>query len=81
MRLRYDQPDLLHVQYTGPLGCPVPLVVSVHDVSYLEHPQYFTQFRSTQLRMYGEAHRQAAARILTPSEFSRKAILRHYQPR
>ena len=51
MKLRYDQPDLLHVQYTGPLSCSVPLVVSVHDVSYLEHPQYFTRFRSTQLRL------------------------------
>src|SRR5579864_8895169 len=37
--LRKDRPDLLHVQYTGPLFSPVPLVVSVHDVSYLEYPQ------------------------------------------
>jgi glycosyltransferase involved in cell wall biosynthesis len=79
MRLRYDRPDLLHVQYTGPLSCPVPLVVSVHDVSYLEHPQYFTRFRATQLRMTVKRTVEAAARILTPSEFSRRAILRHYK--
>jgi glycosyltransferase involved in cell wall biosynthesis len=79
MKLRYDRPDLLHVQYTGPLACSVPLVVSVHDVSYLEHPQYFTRFRSTQLRYTVGRTVQAAARILTPSEFSRKAILRHYK--
>jgi glycosyltransferase involved in cell wall biosynthesis len=79
VKLRYDRPDLLHVQYTGPLGCSVPLVVSVHDVSYLEHPQYFTRFRSTQLRYTVGRTVQAAARILTPSEFSRKAILRHYK--
>lgn len=79
MKLRYDRPDLLHVQYTGPISCPVPLVVSVHDVSYLEHPQYFTRFRSTQLRMTVKRTVQAAARILTPSEFSRRGILRHYQ--
>jgi glycosyltransferase involved in cell wall biosynthesis len=79
VKLRYDRPDLLHVQYTGPLGCPVPMVVSVHDVSYLEHPQYFTRFRSTQLRYTVGRTVQAAARILTPSEFSRKAILRHYK--
>jgi glycosyltransferase involved in cell wall biosynthesis len=78
MKLRYDRPDLLHVQYTGPLACSVPLVVSLHDVSYLEHPQYFTRFRSTQLRLTVKRSVQAAARILTPSEFSRKAILRHY---
>ena len=79
MKLRHDRPDLLHVQYTSPIGCSVPLVVSVHDVSYLEHPQYFTRFRSTQLRLTVGRTVQAAARILTPSEFSRKAILRHYK--
>jgi glycosyltransferase involved in cell wall biosynthesis len=79
MRLRYDKPDLLHVQYTGPLACSVPLVVSVHDVSYLEHPQYFTRFRSRQLRFTVKRTVEAAARILTPSEFSRRAILRNYK--
>ena len=49
--LRRDRPDLLHVQYTGPIVSAAPLVVSVHDVSYLECPQYFTRFRSVQLRL------------------------------
>jgi glycosyltransferase involved in cell wall biosynthesis len=79
MRLRYDRPDLVHVQYTGPLVCPVPVVVSVHDVSYLEYPQYFTRLRSTQLRLTVKRTVEAAARVLTPSEFSRRAILRHYK--
>ncbi|MGA3189770.1 MAG: glycosyltransferase, partial [Bryobacteraceae bacterium] len=79
MKLRYDKPDLLHVQYTSPLGCAVPLVVSVHDVSYLEHPQYFTRFRAAQLRLTVKRTVEAAARVLTPSEFSRRAILRHYK--
>ncbi len=79
MQLRSDKPDLLHVQYTSPLACSVPLVVSVHDVSYLEHPQYFTRFRSNQLRLTVKRTVEAAARILTPSEFSRRAILRHYK--
>src|SRR5688500_14285773 len=38
--VRRDRPDLLHVQYTAPLACPVPIVVSVHDISFLEHPEY-----------------------------------------
>ena len=41
-RVRVDKPDVLHVQFTGPLMCNVPQVVSVHDVSFLEHPEYFT---------------------------------------
>jgi glycosyltransferase involved in cell wall biosynthesis len=78
LRLRKDKPDLLHVQYTGPLSCNVPLVASVHDVSYLEHPRFFTRFRATQLRITVKRTIETAARVLTPSEFSRNAILRHY---
>ena len=77
-RVRADRPDLLHVQYTGPLSCPVPMVVSVHDVSYLEFPRYFTRFRATQLKLTVKRTIHAAARVLTPSEFSRDAILRNY---
>ena len=74
-----DRPDLLHVQYTGPLFTRVPLVVSVHDVSFLECPQYFTQYRATQLKITVRRTVERAAAILTPSEFSRCAILRHYR--
>ena len=56
MHLRRDRPDLLHVQYTGPLFSRVPLVVSVHDVSFLEHPQYFTRFRANQLTLTVGSH-------------------------
>jgi glycosyltransferase involved in cell wall biosynthesis len=76
--LQRDCPDLLHVQYTGPLFSAVPLVVSVHDVSFLEYPQYFTRFRALQLRLTVQQTVERAARVLTPSDFSRRAILQHY---
>lgn len=78
LKLRADRPDLLHVQYTAPIVARVPVVVSVHDVSYLEHPQYFTRFRSRQLRITVRRTVESAAAVLTPSEFSRDAILTHY---
>ena len=78
LRVRQDRPDLLHVQYTGPLALNTPLVVSVHDVSYLEHPYYFTRFRATQLRITVKRTVERAVAVLTPSQFSRDAILRHY---
>lgn len=74
-----DRPDLLHVQYTGPLFSAAPLVVSVHDVSFLEYPRYFTRFRSLQLRLTVRQTVQRAVRVLTPSEYSRRAILKHYR--
>jgi glycosyltransferase involved in cell wall biosynthesis len=77
-RVREDTPDLLHVQYTAPLGCRVPIVVSVHDVSFLEHPEYFTRDRAWQLQWTVRRTVRRAAKILTGSEFSRNAILKVY---
>jgi glycosyltransferase involved in cell wall biosynthesis len=77
-RVRKDRPDVLHVQYTAPVGCNCPVVTTVHDVSYLEHPEYFTWDRALQLRLtVGRTVRQAA-KILTGTEHARNAILRVY---
>jgi glycosyltransferase involved in cell wall biosynthesis len=76
--LAADRPTLLHVQYTAPLMCRVPIVVSVHDVSFLEYPEYFTRFRSMQLRQTVRRTVLKAARVLTPSEFSKQCIMRAY---
>jgi len=78
-RLWQDRPSLLHVQYTGPLFSPVPLIVSVHDVSFLEYPEYFTKFRSLQLRCTVQRTVRSAACVLTPSEFSKRSIINSYR--
>jgi len=76
--IRADRPDLVHVQYTAPLQTDVPTVVTVHDVSFLEYPEYFTVARRSQLWLTVRRTVKLAARILTVSEFSRDAILRAY---
>ena len=78
-RVAQDRPDLLHVQYTAPLTCSAPVVVSVHDVSFLEHPEYFTAFRAMQLRLTVRRTVKGASCVLTPSEFSKQRILDAYQ--
>jgi glycosyltransferase involved in cell wall biosynthesis len=77
-KLRQDRPDLLHVQFTAPLGCPVPVVVSVHDVSFIEHPQFFPRFRALQLRWTVASTVRSAEKIITLSDFSSAAIQRAY---
>lgn len=77
-RVREDCPDLLHVQYTAPVQTSVPIIVTVHDVSFLEHPEYFTRMRRNQLRFTVARTVKRAARILTVSEFSRTQILKAY---
>jgi len=78
-KVRADRPALLHVQYTAPLACPVPVVVTVHDVSFLEHPEYFQGARAWQLRSTVRRTVRRAARVLTVSEFSRASILKAYR--
>src|SRR6185437_14410690 len=73
-----DKPDLLHVQYTAPIVNHAPVVVTVHDVSFIENPEYFPAFKRFQLRMNVARTVKLAARIITVSEFSRDAILRTY---
>jgi glycosyltransferase involved in cell wall biosynthesis len=74
-----DRPDLLHVQYTAPITCSAPIVVTVHDVSFLEHPEYFTWFRAQQLRLTVRRTVKAASCVLTVSEFSKKRIVDAYR--
>lgn len=78
-RVRQDRPDLLHVQYTAPLSCPAPIIVSVHDISFLEHPEYFPWARVFQLRLTVRRTIERAVKVITPSEFSRSAIAKAYQ--
>jgi len=77
-KLRRDRPDVVHVQYTAPLGCPAPVVVTVHDVSFIEHPEFFRRVRALQLRITVRRTVKQAACVLTPSEFSKRAILKAF---
>jgi glycosyltransferase involved in cell wall biosynthesis len=54
------------------------VVVSVHDVSYLEHPEYFPWARAQQLKITVRRTIGRAAKILTPSEFSKRGIMKAY---
>lgn len=69
---------LLHVQYTGPLHSRVPLVVSVHDVSFIEHPEFFSWARRSQLAVTVRRTVERAAVVICPSDFSRQRVLDVY---
>jgi glycosyltransferase involved in cell wall biosynthesis len=54
------------------------VVTSIHDVSFIEHPEYFTGFRRRQLEFTVSRTARTASRIITVSEFSRTAIAQAY---
>ena len=63
--------------YTGPLAAAVPLVVTVHDVSFSAHPEWFSAREGLRRRWLTRLAARKAARVITVSDFSKQEIVRH----
>ena len=71
--------DLIHAPaYTAPLWGAAPTVVTIHDVSYERHPEWYPYRRDWLRRAFYRSSARAAAHILTDSEFSRQEIAEAY---
>ena len=64
--------------YTCPLWCPVPVVLTVHDVSYLAGPEYYPYHLDRFRLAFYRASIRRADLILVPSEFSRSELARFF---
>ncbi|MGH9752280.1 MAG: glycosyltransferase family 4 protein [Blastocatellia bacterium] len=71
--------DVLHVQFTAPPFCRVPVVASIHDLSFERMPETFTRRGSFQLKLTVRWTAKKAARVATISEFSRQDLLNIYK--
>lgn len=63
--------------YTAPLGLQVPLALTIHDVSFLAHPEWFRPRERIRRRLLTRRSARAASVVFTDSTFSRNEILRH----
>lgn len=63
--------------YTAPLGVQVPLAVTIHDVSFFAHPEWFRPREGLRRRWLTARAAAAASVIFTDSEFSRGEIETH----
>ena len=71
--------DLIHAPaYTAPLHSAVPVVLTIHDVSYERHPEWYPYRRDWLRRAFYRRSARAASHILTDSEFSRGEIAAAY---
>ena len=67
-----------HVPYWGgPLQSPVPLVVTVHDLTTLLVPEYRRPFRTRLYNALVSASARGATRIITDSDASKQDIIEH----
>jgi len=62
--------------YTAPLAGQVPIVLTIHDVSFAAHPEWFAWREGLRRRLLTKVSAHRAARILTVSGFSKREIVK-----
>jgi glycosyltransferase involved in cell wall biosynthesis len=75
---RRSRVDVLHVQYMAPLHYRGPLVVTVHDLSFLAMADTFRMRDRLALRTLVPRSIARARRVITDSEYSRRDIVATY---
>ena len=71
--------DLFHApSYTAPVGGPRPLVLTIHDVSYERHPEWYPHRRDPIRRGFYRWSARTADRVITDSHFSKGEIVAAY---
>jgi alpha-1,3-rhamnosyl/mannosyltransferase len=77
--LRKHRPSIFHSPgYTAPLWPPRPALVTLHDISYAAHPEWYPYPLNAARKLWYRASARRVDAILTDSEFSRREILRVY---
>jgi glycosyltransferase involved in cell wall biosynthesis len=75
--VRRERPDVLFAPaYTGPLAIRTPMVLTVHDLSFVAHPEWFPIPTRIRRRALTWLAARRARLILADSEFSRGEIVR-----
>lgn len=71
--------DLIHAPaYTAPFWANVPVVLTIHDVSYEVHPEWYPYRRDWLRRFFYRRSAMGATRVLTVSSFSASEITTAY---
>ena len=71
---------VFHCPFYGlPFRQPVPMVATIHDITFEQHRDWFPRERGIALRVQARTAARRAARILTPSEHTRREVIEHYR--
>jgi alpha-1,3-rhamnosyl/mannosyltransferase len=77
---RAAQLDVYHAPaYTAPPVGVHPIVLTIHDVSYERHPEWYPHRRDPLRRWFYRASARAATIVLTDSAFSQREIAAAYE--
>jgi len=67
--------------YTAPLRLDAPFVLTIHDLSYVVHPEWFRLREGGSRRWLTRKAADRARAVITVSQFSRREILEHLRVR
>lgn len=70
--------DLLHTQYILPIPSACPCMVTIHDILFETHPEYFEPFFRLRSKILMRYAAKNAQHVFTVSEFSREALIQQY---
>jgi len=78
--LRKRHADLLHSPaFIAPISAPCPVVMTVHDITYLLYPSHFSRWWVTYLKAIMPRALKSAAAIVCVSEHSKRDIIAMYK--
>lgn len=80
-RAARDQLDVLHISYNAPARLPpaCALVVTVHDISFEEHPEWFPWKLRALLKWSVPRSARLARQVLTDTECAKNDLVRLYR--
>ncbi|MGH9878714.1 MAG: glycosyltransferase family 4 protein, partial [Nitrososphaerales archaeon] len=71
--------DLLHTQYISPIPSFCKTVITLHDILFESHPQYFSPLFNLRSKLLMRTSAARVAHIFTVSEYSKKEISSRYK--
>jgi glycosyltransferase involved in cell wall biosynthesis len=61
--------------YTAPLGLRTPIVLAIHDLSFVAHPEWFRVREGARRRWLTKQSARRATAVVTISEFSKRELM------
>jgi Glycosyltransferase Family 4 len=77
LRAKLDGAQLLHVQFVAPPIAGLPVVTTIHDLSFEDIPGLFSRPTAMRLKLTVRLSARRSAAVITISEFTRSRISHH----
>ncbi len=75
-----DPPDVFFAPaYSAPLRIRVPVVLTIHDISFETHPEWFSWRDGLRRRWFTRHAARRAARVIAVSGFTRDEVVTHFR--